>query len=497
MGEETGSHSAASVSDSVRSRTLVGIRWVLALNLLAVPISFVTNMILGRVSPLALGSYSAIQILVGTFLTFVVLGGPQVFTRFVPALDRDRRFSFLVSYTGVILVPFLTAYAALALFFPGALSVVLGKFGEISPVVAFALLATVVVWSYTSWFLFSALHGPRAIVTQKLVILGYLVAVVLGAGPFRARLNESPSEYLALSSIAIYLLASLAGMAFVSRTDEYRASSGFRWLLPRGFWPVLFYTHSITMVGFMYRSLAPAIVLLWLDRTALGYLHAAIRIGTLVALVPGMSTLVIAPGLSNLEVSGRRDEAFGQARTGIRATLLLMVPVAVVLCLFAEDAMAVIGPEFPAHRDLLSIVAVSALAAPVVQLAGGIAAAIGAFRTFLLASLVFVITALALILTLVPWIGLPGAAIAMTLSSFVQQVALMVLLRRRFQVRMPRGTFTAWLCGVAAAAVAIGLRPGRVASAVVAIVILLVFVLVAGVKPAEVKHLGHSLFRRR
>ena len=68
----------------VRRRTASGVRSVIVLNLVFFPLSFATNMLLGRVSPEALGYYGAVYVLIGTYFTFGVFGGSLVFTRFVP-----------------------------------------------------------------------------------------------------------------------------------------------------------------------------------------------------------------------------------------------------------------------------------------------------------------------------------------------------------------------------------------------------------------------------
>lgn len=50
MPTETDNPPASEVHGDIRRRILSGIPWVIALNLFTTPMSFVTNMILGRVS---------------------------------------------------------------------------------------------------------------------------------------------------------------------------------------------------------------------------------------------------------------------------------------------------------------------------------------------------------------------------------------------------------------------------------------------------------------
>ena len=126
----------------VRRRAFTGVRVLMAVNLAAVPLSFVTNMVRGHASPVALGADGAVQIRLGTYYSLLVLGGTNVFTRFVPSLPEDRRLAFLASYGALMAGVLAGAVVLPALLLPGLTQRVLVALGGPSPTVALSILAS-------------------------------------------------------------------------------------------------------------------------------------------------------------------------------------------------------------------------------------------------------------------------------------------------------------------------------------------------------------------
>lgn len=477
----------------VRDRVVVGVRWVMILNLVTIPLSFGTNVILGRISPTTLGYYGAIQIFTGALQTLFVIGGPQVFQRFVPQIARDRVPAFVASYTALSLGIFAAFSAIILLIFPAASAWLLGRFGAPGPLIAVALSAGVIVLGFGGYFLFALMEAPRAALIQKLVIVGFFAAAVLGLGPFRDALMSNPAGYLWLAAV---IVTGLPAILCIFQLLGVTGVHGAGWFVPERFWSVALLAHLAQIVSFIYQRVSPTIVLLWLDVTALGHVHAAMRYEIIVRLVPLLIASVIAPGLSKLEAAGLRDKALRQAEVAVRATILAIAPVSLGLILFSGDAIAVFGPEFREHRDLLKIIAVGFLAGPVVHIGSGLLAAFGAFRSYLTVSLVFVIVATALTLGLVPTLGTVGGALSMALAALIQQAAIGFVLRTRLGFRTPTRVTAAWFTVVTASAVTIWLDPGRLAATFLGVVFLGMFAWLGRVTVDELRSLSRKAIGR-
>lgn len=481
---------------ALRRRTLSGVRAVIVLNYVSVPLSFLAGVLFGWVSPVALGYYSAAQLFLNTVLVFVVLGGPRMFTRLVPTLPPERRVSFFGSYALVILASSLALVGAAMLLVPGLLETLRTKLGgpSLATLIGVALLGS--VWAFSCYFLYGALEGVRGVLAGRFINLALLGAALVGAGPLRAQLASAPADYVWKASLIVYALAALVGLFAIASAPSLRRSGRFAWHLPRGFWSVAVYAHLSTIVEWVYLGLSPSLVLVWLDVRALATLHVASRFPLLLATFPGTLTDVVAPGLAALDRDGERERAVAQARAVVNASLIPLVPMAIACAFFASDLMAVFNPEFRAGRDLLRIVVVSAAAMPFYYLGSGALAAFGAFRSYLGISAIYVVSALVLAVLLIPRIGLPGAAWAMLLSVAIQQLALALVLSRRIGFRIPSRALAGWASIAAASLVSAWLDPGRIAAALLTGVFVLAFAAMGQVRPREVAGLVGRLVGR-
>ena len=480
------------VHRQVTARTVAGVRWVLWLNLLTLPLSFATNVLLARMGPAAIGYYGAIQLFIGGFQNFFILGGNAVFTRLVPGLRRAERVPFLVGYGAMVLAVFAVTAGLALLLAPAWTRDLLSRFGSAGPAVAVALAAIVVVWAFTSHFLYSVLDARGAIVTLKSVVIGFFVA---GWGCFvlaPARLVHDPAGVLWAVTLAVYALAAALGVAFVTRTPEFRERGPFRLVVPPKFGSVVAFTYLQNPVAFIYAGLSSSVVLYTLDVGALGHLHAAMRYPVLITLLPAAMASVVSPGLSTLEAGGMGAEVMRKAVSALRGAMVVVAPAVFALVLFSRDAMGLFGEEYRADRHVLAILALSALAAPLVHLGSGLLVARGALGTYLGASVVYVAASLALALLLVPRLGLLGAAVATTAGEIVQHTCLYAVLRRRFGLRVGSRLVAAWGCGLAACAAEVLLSPGRALSIALLLAVLALFAAAGRVTVAELA----TLFRR-
>lgn len=471
-------------STDIRRRTIFGIRSVLVLNFAALPLSFVTNMVFGRISPEALGAYGAIQLLVGSCFVFVVFGGANVFTRFVPALDEEDRIPFLLSYGAVVAVIF-AGIAAFAFGFPAATLAILESFGSPPTSLALALLAVCAVSGFSCWYLYASSEPTAAAVSEKLVVVGFFATALLALGFARGSLASGDMRFLWSAALVVYLVSAGVAVWRVTRTPSF-AARRLRWLLPREFWSVGGYTHVETLVSYVYFALAPTLVLFWVDLEALGYLHAALRYVVLLNAIPAALISVMAPEMRRLVAVGEREASLRQASTAIRISLLALAPATLAFIAFAEDAMGVFGPQFREHADVLRLVAPTILAAPVVLCGAGAALAVGAFAAYLRASMVYVVLAIGLIAILVPMWGVPGAAAATSLGALVRQVAVEASLRRDGFHSPPR-LRAAWLCAATGLAIALWIEPSRAESAGLFAVLLAAFAVLGKVRAEELR----------
>jgi len=472
---------------AARRRAVLGVRAALLLNVLALPLSFVTNMILGRISPEALGAYGAVQLFVGSAFTFLVFGGANVFTRFVPALEARDRIAFFRGYGAVVAVAFGAAVAC-ALVVPGAAAWVLRRLGDPPAMVAIALLAASAVAAMTGWHLYADRESTSAVAVEKLIVFGFFVIALTALTGAGEPLRRGDTSFLWRGALIVYVVAAAVALFRLTRTPGFAARRR-GWLLPPGFWSVAAYTHVDTLVTYVYVALAPSVIVLWVDLRTLGFLHAALRYTVLLAGFPVAVMAVLGPELRRLVAGGDREEASRQASFAVQVGMLVLAPIVLGLIAFAEPAMAIFGPNFAAQADVLRLVAPSVLSTPVVYCGASFAVAVGVFRSYLRASLFYVALAMGLLALLVPVWGVRGAAAAMTLGAIVRMATTAAILRREGFVP-PARVLVAWGCAAASLAVMLTFHPPLPAAAALGALLAVVFALLGRVRIDEFRRLA-------
>jgi O-antigen/teichoic acid export membrane protein len=475
-------------------RTVRDVQLVMLLNVATIPISLVTNVLLGRTAAELLGWYGALQIFVAVFNTFLVLGGLPVFSRLVPSMRESERIPFLLTY-GAMMFGLLTAVAAIALAAPPVARLALGRFGMPRLAMAYCVCILVLVTNFASNFLYAVGRAPQAAAVVRFVIVGYFIASVAGMTLAREALIRDPAGFMWRSTLLVYAMTAIVGVAFVLKTPEVALRARMRAWLPPGFWPVVFYTHVGTIVDFSFFQFYPLMILVWLDVVALSRLHAAMRFVSLLAMAPVMLTAVLVPGLARLEASGQREAAVQQAGAALRGVLVAVVPWVFALQVFAPSAMAFFGADFKPYGQVLRLMAPMALAGPLVYLGGGMAIAFGAFRDYLWVSLLFVVTSVAFALVGIPRWGLVGAAAAGTVGSFVQQVAMSGVMRRKMGFHAPFRVSAAWIVALATGLVATVFEPGLALGSILWCASLAAFFWLGSVTTQELRILASRALR--
>src|SRR4029079_3427733 len=138
---------------------------------------------------------------------------------------------------------------------------------------------------------------------------------------------------------------------------------------------------------------------------------------------------LLSPALAALDAAGERERAFRHARRTLDVVSILVVPGALVLIFFASDAMAIFGAHYRASADLLRVVAIAAVASPLVQFGGGMLVAFGEYPTYLAMSCISIAAALGLNLLRLPALGVPGAAWAASLAALTHACVVTFVLR--------------------------------------------------------------------
>jgi len=169
--------------------------------------------------------------------------------------------------------------------------------------------------------------------------------------------------------------------------------------------------------SFVYRSSDIFLILYFLSDTATGIYGVAYAAVSFMGMLSTGINFLGSPIASRLENDGDIDEVMEMFRASVRWLLIASVCSLVPLGIFASDFIGVIyGSQYTAGGQVLTVLAVGFALKNLLSIHGPILEALGHSKTLSFNSTVAAVTNILLNLTLIPRMGIVGAAAATTIS---------------------------------------------------------------------------------
>lgn len=490
-----------SVPERQRGLMLSGMRWTLWLSIASAPLSFVTAILLARVGPAVLGTYTVLSLYIAITSVFLFFGGNSVAIKFLPELDPADRGAFLLSYFVVTLVA-VVPYQIVGSFWPRGLRYVLGS--EVSN--RFAIL---LVWLAPLYILFSivlaALKGLleikwAQIYNRVLTFSNFAVylSLFLFARGFLER-HYAPIIWSLYLTLAL-LLTVVAGRHLLAQLGRSAIRKSFRFLLPLGFWRYTGSLQANCVLDFLSQRLDCIFIL---DRGGVVMLGRYTALLTLISVIPTFATFVLdslLPSLTNTMASQDHQSSRHLTEVYLRFILPCGVVAATFATLFAHPVFGLFGSKY---ADLVGL---GLLAFPFAGIqvmnwfCGTLFTAIGRPHLTIAAKLIRCVVFCTAFFPLWDRYGLLGAVLAWAAGETSDQIVLLGLLIRkmpfRFSAKRVYAAFLGCLCLAAfAARVLGGHRP--LTSLGIWILLMAVFFLVGQYSVREMREIAHMVLPSR
>jgi len=333
-----------------------GIQMSFSLSLAAVPISYLTQVVLARTSQQAVGIFGSILIWSALALCFFFFGGNSVLIKFLPELPRERRFPFLLSYGGIVLGFTVLCMGILALF-PGPLRYLAGP-GTMKVVLPLLFLIGAV--NILQQFLLSALKGFLELGVAQLLMristVGYLAIFgslfLMDAPLFRRHMLL----VIAAVHIATVGLSSLLAVFYLLPHLEIRKSV-FRGIFPEGFWRFSVLTQLSSTVNFFYSRLDQVFVLLYASISGLGIYFVMAQLAGAIQLISGFFLDGLLPAFTNVLARLGAAATRSVYYQGARLNQVIVTASALFLISFDRPILSVFGGEYPRYWPVLLVLA--------------------------------------------------------------------------------------------------------------------------------------------
>lgn len=435
-------NSPSLTQENIVQRSLHGVKWTFVLAPAAACLSYLSAVLLGRASPLALGTYGVFQIAITIASTFLVFGGSNVIVNFLPRIVPEKRASFLVTYFGLCLglaVPLSASVYLLAGNSPAIFSLVFSFAGDRPQLFLWILLLFTPVLGQTFvWSILNArLSVSLAAVTRAAVPAAAFLMLLTGLfTPYLT--GNSPSAWIFFSLLTAELVSFLIGLLALRREAAFSSIGKLHTYLPPGFWKFSIPFHLSTVLMFLVSQCDQIAVMQILGVESLGFYKAVYTLASIVIWFPNILTGALYPAFCHFHtlLDFRALERIYKLTTS--AAYLVASSAGTFLMLFGREALQLFGASFTESglSALFVFCAGYALIFPLYIANGTLTVSAGLTHYNLIPNLIGAGTALTLSLLLTRRFGLIGAAYANLMTLFFITVFTWAIIRQVLKIKI-------------------------------------------------------------
>lgn len=380
------------IANEIIQKSLSGAKWTVILSLIAMPIGYTINIILGHISPEALGIYGLLNIFIISVTTFILFGGENVIIKYIPEIEKGKKVSFLASY---ILIIFLIAMFAIGLIFyyPQILEFVFGHDFPLNLLPYLIIFIPVIlIFSVFDSALIGLMEIKTSVILRYITTFGnfimFSILFLFYKDFFRDHLwmiifglsfvFNIVSGLFALSlTLKIMKITSLKSLSKnrdcessqVNNEDEvascntswsFRIASkikNFSIYLPVKFWSFALFVHLSTIIYFISDKMDQLFILGYFSIRDLGLYYSALQTAMLIRFVPMLLGSVLLPTFSNLIAS----KELGLIQKGYREVVgyntLIVVPASLFCIFFSKEVLGLFGVGYEQNHLVLVILA--------------------------------------------------------------------------------------------------------------------------------------------
>lgn len=344
----------ASSVDKVKNKAVKSAKWMIVTSIISMIFSYVTNIILGNISPEILGKYSAVNVFISSLTTFIGMGGAVVLSNFYPKTNSNVEKTQLLKIYVLMSFMMYIIFVIAVTFFPDINLLLSGGLkGNIAYIALFVMAPIFITMTIISYLLTAMLEARLSnIMTKLYALILPIVLIVLQL------INPSIIEHNLIaivfsSIITANIIAIVMGLSFIRKEKIIAKNSGMK--IPYGFIPFVVVTLLQAIFSFLYRNADKMFLLSLGDMGQLGYYQSIISILTLVEFVPSLLGNVTIPYFSNILKLGEKKEIETSYERIEKYMLFFLVTCIIGTIAFSDVALSMFGADYVDYKYLLII----------------------------------------------------------------------------------------------------------------------------------------------
>lgn len=333
-------------------------RWTVWFSAISIPFSYGTAILLARTSPEAIGTYGLLSVYIGVVLGLFYLGGDAVAIRFIPALDPEKRLSFLTSYFFVVCLSVVPWLAAAAIW-PGKLHYLFGEqAGQRFQLVLLILSPLSILASLVGAALKGMLEISWAQIINRLVTIGSFFVYATLFFIRRPLLAHSYAKVIWATYLVLCAVGVLVGLQRLFYLNKWRGSwRSVKFFLPEGFWRYTLSLQQFSALSFFAQRLDAILVLNFGNLALLGQYVALITLADSLRQISRFFLDTLLPSLTTMVAARNLAAAANAYRVHMRIVLLANTCITFGLVLLARPITALLGVKYVGLTPLVIILA--------------------------------------------------------------------------------------------------------------------------------------------
>ncbi len=336
-----------------------GAIWVGVTSALALPLSYVRNLLLGGLDETGelAGTFATLIVLFAVVRTFMLFGGTTAVTHFVASMkDSTRKGEFLLVYCAISLVFALTILLPLVLW-PSLLD----RFveGEMTDTERMAVLGLSVVFLLNQL----AIYGLAGLMEFRLLAIVsqfqlFCVLTLLCVSGLVAPdwLREHALVALAVTMAGAHLLGFTLALYRIWKCVGLPKAAH----LPQGFWRYATQVHANTLTAFAYNNIDQLYILSQIGVGELGGYFLLLQISELIKFVPQRIGQVMLASFSRLIADDEHDRLVSVYQRLCRLTILLSTAITIGMIYLSKTVSGLFGDWLGESHQYLILLAATA-----------------------------------------------------------------------------------------------------------------------------------------
>lgn len=408
-----------------------GALWVSLTSVIAIPLAYYRSWVLGQIgaSGEVVGSYAIILLFIQFVVTFVLFGGINVMTNFLPKIvDTEDKSAFVVNY-GAISIAVAIVFSVAMNIFPGPLALVLNRPVDTVTLRVLSALVPLLVVSQLAIYSLAGLMEFR--LTSLLLQVQLLLVCAVASFGWLLFPNFFQTHSIALLASVVGAASIIIIVIGVWRLRATLPPVVFRRYLPRNFWRFSSFIHLNSVTTFAYQSIDQLAVLAAMGTAELGAYYISLQCAQLINFVPQRIGQVMLASFSRLVAAEEHGQLCGAYTKLCRLIAIMSTVLALLLVCFSYQIASVFGEWAAARHEYLLYLAAASHIGSLGSVNSMLILAKEKTGLFLANNLVLISLQLAVTLLLLEQFGVYAVIAGRALGSISAQLGLFSIIRWR------------------------------------------------------------------